>query len=115
MYKLKKSGLLRKNKSFQAVYKLGKSYANKYAVLYVLPTRGAERRVGFVTGKRLGGAVVRNRIKRRFKEAYRLNQQRLADNVDLIVIGRQPIAKADSAIISKAFLDLCGRAKLLVK
>lgn len=113
MYKLPKCGLLRKNKSFQTVYRLGKSIANRHLVLYVLPGRGGERRVGFAAGKRLGGAVVRNRVKRLLREAYRLNQHRLVAGVDLLIVGRQPSIKEKLPTVTAAFLQLCARAKIL--
>lgn len=115
MYKLSKGGILRKNKNFQAVYKLGKSYANRLLVLYVKPNCEGLRRAGFVTGKRLGGAVVRNRARRLMKEAYRLNQHQLAAGIDLVFIARQPIVKADFTAVCKALLELCGKAQLFNK
>ncbi|MDU2065479.1 MAG: ribonuclease P protein component [Sporomusaceae bacterium] len=111
---LKKAHLLRKNKEFQFVYRCGKSVANRFAVLYVMKNSSVDRRAGFVTGKRLGGAVVRNRVKRLFKEAYRLNQSKLKHGFDLIVIGRGPVVGQGQATVTKAFLDLCKRAKILL-
>ncbi len=113
MHKLPKSGLLRKNKSFQAVYRLGKSVANRHLVLYVLPGRGGSRRVGFAAGKRLGVAVVRNRVKRLLREAYRLNQHKLVDGVDLLLVGRQSMIEEKLPTVTAAFLQLCARAKIL--
>ncbi len=113
MYKLSKQGILRKNNSFQAVYRSGKSFANKSIVLYVLPNQGAKRKVGFAAGKRLGNAVIRNRVKRLLREAYRLNQHLLTPDVDLILVGRQAMVKSRYSAVAKAFLDLCGKARIL--
>lgn len=113
MYKLTKNALLRKNKSFQNVYRLGKSFANRHLVLYVLPGRGGARRVGFAAGKRLGVAVVRNRVKRLLREAYRLNQHRLIDGVDLLIVGRQGVVKEKLPAVTAAFMQLCARAKII--
>ena len=115
MYKLSKQGNLRKNKKFQAVYRTGKSYANKMAVLYVMPNDSDSRRIGFAAGKRLGGAVVRNRVKRLLREAYRLQQVQLISGVDLVLVGRQPMVGADYKVVAKAFLDLCNRARIVAK
>lgn len=103
MYKLSKQVRLRNNKKFQFVYTTGKSYANKYAVLYVVPNPENLRQIGFAAGKRLGCAVVRNRVKRLLREAYRLNQNRLLAGFDLILVGRQPIVKAVFSDVEKAF------------
>lgn len=113
IYKLSKQGLLHKNKHFQAVYHSGKSVANRLAVLYVLPNPGHTRRIGFAAGKRLGGAVVRNRVKRLLRESYRLQQEQLIDGFDLVLVGRKPMLTADLAAVKKAFIDLCKRAKIL--
>lgn len=113
MYNLPKSCRLRRNKSFQAVYRSGKSYANRQLVLYILPQRGGERRVGFAAGKKLGSAVVRNRVKRLLREAYRLEQHRLVGGVDLIIVGRQSMVNDGLPKVIAAFLHLCERAKIL--
>jgi len=115
MYTLPKSGRLRRNESFQAVYRSGKSYANRHLVLYVLPQRGGSRRVGFAAGRRLGSAVVRNRIKRLLREAYRLEQHRLVDGIDLILVGRQSLIGEGLSTAAAAVRHLCARAKNFVE
>ena len=107
--------MLHKNKKFQAVYKSGRSYANRMVVLYVLSNNDNVRRVGFAAGKKLGNAVVRNRVKRLLRESYRLNQFKLINGVDLIVVGRQAAIKADRMAVTQAFVNLCNKAKILVK
>lgn len=107
-------GRLCQNKSFQAVYRSGKSYANKYLVLYVLPNRSVNRRIGFAAGKRLGPAVVRNRLKRLLREVYRHQQEKIIVNLDLVLVARQPLVKADIGQITKAFIELSTKAKILV-
>jgi ribonuclease P protein component len=112
-FKLNKKMKLCKNKSFQAVYRHGKSYANKQAVLYVLPNKKDISRIGFAAGKRLGGAVLRNRVKRILREAYRLNQDKITKGADLILVGRNPLVKAKFKTADRAFLDLCAKAGIL--
>ncbi|VBB07480.1 bacterial ribonuclease p protein component signature [Lucifera butyrica] len=111
-YRLCKQNLLRKNKNFQNVYKTGKSYANRLAVLYVVSNGTENRRIGFAAGKKLGSAVIRNRVKRLLREAYRLNQFQVTPGVDMVLVGRQVMVKADYEAVSKAFIDLCTRAKI---
>ncbi len=115
MFNLSKRGLLKKNKDFQAVYRMGKSCANRQLVLYVLPNKTDRRLVGFAAGKRLGNAVTRNRVKRLLREVYRLNQHRLAPGFDLIIVGRQSIAGAKLPAVMAAFEHICGRAGILLK
>lgn len=112
VYKLSKQNILRKNKQFQCIYRNGKSYANKYMVLYVMPINGKQTSVGFAAGKRLGNAVVRNRTKRLLREAYRLHQSAIKPNFYLLV-GRKPMVGVKYAAVSKAFEDLCARAGIV--
>ena len=114
-FTLPKTGKLCQNKNFQAVYKSGKSYANKNLVVYVLPNQSVKRRVGFAAGKRLGTAVMRNRLKRLLREAYRHHQEKIITGVDLVLVARQPLVNAGLDKATKAFLDICTRAKILVK
>ena len=72
MYELKKEKRLCKNREYQVVYRRGKSYVNRLAVLYVLKRSPKQpARIGFVTGKKIGCAVERNRCRRLMKEVYR--------------------------------------------
>lgn len=115
MYKLPKSGILRKNKNFQALYRHGRSFANKLLVLYILPNRSSGRRVGFAAGKKLGNAVVRNRVKRLLREAYRHNQQNVLPGYDLIIVGRKPVVELDFAAVSRALVQLFDRAGIMAE
>jgi ribonuclease P protein component len=114
-YKLKKRNVLRKNKQFQEMYRSGRSYANRLAVLYVMVSQPNVRRMGFAAGKRLGGAVVRNRVKRLLREVYRLQQDQLITGHDFILVGRQGILSADYRQITSAVQDLFRRAKIIVR
>lgn len=114
-FTLPKMSRLCQNRSFQTVYRSGKSYANKYLVLYVLPNRSVSRRIGFAAGKRLGSAVMRNRLKRLLREAYRHHQEMIINGVDLVIVARQPLLKAGKDQIVNAFIELCAKAKILVE
>lgn len=111
MLSLKKSAKLKKNKNFQAVYKGGKSIANRLLVLYMLPNQSDFRKVGFAAGKRLGNAVVRNRVKRMMREAFRLNQDKLPVGYDFILVGRQPAVSVKTQELTAALLNICGRIR----
>ncbi|KYZ75713.1 hypothetical protein AXX12_10920 [Anaerosporomusa subterranea] len=106
---LKKSDKLRKNKSFQAVYKGGKSVSNRLLVLYMLPNQSNSNKIGFAAGKKLGNAVVRNRVKRMMREVFRLNRDKLPHGYDFILVGRKPVVEVKTQEVASAFLNLCGR------
>ena len=79
---------LKKNKDFQIVYKKGKSYANKYLVMYVLNNEEKKNRLGISVSKKVGNSVVRHRLTRLVRESYRLQESRFQKGLDIVVICR---------------------------
>lgn len=87
-YKMKFSESLKKNKDFQIVYRLGKSYANKYLVLYVMKNNTGKNRIGISVSKKVGNSVVRHHLTRLIRESYRLQEEYFQCGYDLIVVVR---------------------------
>ena len=112
MHCFKKCEKLRKNQEFQAVYKEGRSLANRMLVLYVLPVEGMERKVGISVSKRLGCAVVRNRCKRLLREAFRLHRQHLKAGVQLVFICRKPMVGSHYEAVAESFRHICRKSKV---
>jgi ribonuclease P protein component len=73
----------------------------------------ATTRLGVVTSKKIGGAVVRNRARRLMREVFRVHQCELTQPVDLVLVARQSIAGRGLADVEKDFLATMGRAGLL--
>ena len=97
---------LRKNSDFQAVYKSGISYANKYLVIYTSKNGTDRNRLGISVSKKVGNSVVRHRIKRLVKESYILHEQMFNSGLDIAVIARQGSDACDYASIESALLHL---------
>ena len=76
MLTLPRRRIIKRRSDFQRVYRSGRSYANRYFVLYVFPAETVRGRVGFAAGKKLGCAVTRNRVKRLLRAASRLASSR---------------------------------------
>lgn len=85
---------LRRRKDFLACYNEGRAYAQAHLVMYVRP-QASGRRFGFVVGKKVGKAVVRNRVKRRLRVACRQCLPYLKDGFDAVIVARKNAAEAD--------------------
>jgi ribonuclease P protein component len=114
MFKLPKRKILRTGKEFQQVYRYGRSYANRYLVLYVFTTNGSEDKAGFAAGKKLGNAVIRTRMKRLLRESYRKNQQRLRPGINVLLVGRKAAIGQKCGAIERAFLNLGRKAGIFL-
>lgn len=104
---------LKKNTEFKKVYKQGRSVANRFAVMYILQNGTPHRKAGFSVSKKVGCAVLRNRIKRLFREVFRLNQGQLLTGINIIFIARQSAKEASFQELVRAFHDLYRKARIL--
>lgn len=102
---------LRGRKAFDAVFQRGRLWSNHLLVLRVLPNGLSHNRFGFVTSKRLGNAVVRNRVKRRLREGVRTLP--LEQGWDIVFSGRAAAAQADFHQLKQAAANLLARAHIL--
>lgn len=112
-FKLNKESRLRKRSLFRKVYEEGRFVANKMMAMHFIPNPDHSRRIGFSAGKKLGGAVVRNRCKRRLRECYRLHQNEMPAGVDLIIVARRALVNAKWELIVGAFLDALRRSRVM--
>ena len=79
---------LKSNLDFQKVYKTGKSYANKYLVMYVTENGTDKNYLGISVSKKVGNSVVRHRIKRLIKESYRLHEAVFNSGLNIVIVAR---------------------------
>ena len=86
---MKFSESLKSNSDFRRVYRGGKSYANKYLVMYVLENGTDQNRLGISVSKKVGNSVVRHRITRLVRESYRLHEDMFNSGLDMVVIARK--------------------------
>ena len=99
---------LKKNRDFQKVYKKGRSFANKYLVMYVLPGHEGQNRIGISVSKKVGNSVVRHRLTRLIRESYRLNEKHFSSGYDLVVILRVTAGGKGYRELESALLHLAG-------
>jgi ribonuclease P protein component len=80
--------------------------------MYVLPLDIPGRRIVISVAKRLGTSVERHRIKRLFRETYRLNKTQLTEKIGLLVVAQPAVKGADFKSVETAWLELCRRAEI---
>ncbi len=112
-YSLPKSSRLGANREFQNVYNQGRSIASKYTVLYWTPVADRPGKVGFAAGKKLGNAVLRNRLKRLLREAWRLSELPVPENFDFILVARRPLMDRGLKEAEQGLRENLQRSKLL--
>ena len=99
---------------FTAVKFQGKTYRGPFLILGVLARKDEKAfRAGFITTKRLGGAVVRNRVRRRLRDIVRKEQARLRPGVWIVLVARSAAARAGYQELKDEWLRLAERASIL--
>lgn len=113
-----KAARLRRSSEFQHLKRHGTSVHGKLMVVSVSPIPSpsetpAVTRVGFITSRRVGGAVVRNRVRRRLRELVRLTRPDFPQGMWIVVIARQHAANASFEALRDEWNRLAQRAGLI--
>ena len=109
---MKFSSSLKLNHIFRRLYSTS-GFANAYLVLYARKNRTGTNRVGITVSKKLGHAAVRNRVRRRLREVYRLNEEKFQPGWDIVVVARTKAVHADFQKLTNAYLHLADKAGIL--
>ena len=109
---MKFSSSLKLNHIFQRLYRTA-GYANGHLVLYARKNHTGKNRVGITVSKKLGHAVVRNRVRRRLREVYRLNEEKFSSGWDIVVVARTKAIDAPFDQLVKGYLALAKKAGIL--
>ena len=109
---MKFSSSLKLNHIFRRLYHTG-AVANAHLVLYARKNRTATNRVGITVSKKLGGAVVRNRVRRRLREVYRLNEDKFTPGWDIVVVARPRAIHAPFEKLTESYLRAAEKAGIL--
>ena len=110
---MKAAVTLKQNHEFRRLYQKGASAVGGGMVLYCRKNRLGHNRLGLTASVKLGGAVVRNRARRRLREVYRLNTPRLRQGWDIILVARGRTLTAPWRELNDTFLRLCRKLDLL--
>jgi ribonuclease P protein component len=90
---------LSRSRDFEAVYRRGRSFASRYLVLYWFPREepDGDPRLGLAVPKSLGSAVIRNRLKRQLREAWRSRLEQVPPGRDYVLVARTGLPEAVEA------------------
>ena len=111
---MKFSTSLKLNHIFRRLYR-SNGQANSCLVLYARKNRTGTNRVGITVSKKLGKAVVRNRVRRRIREAYRLNEERFLPGWDIVIVARSRAVEVSFQKLNQSLLSLSEQAGILTK
>ena len=104
---------LKQNHIFRRLYAKGDSAVGRFVVLYAKRNGSRQNRLGITTGVKLGHAVERNRARRRIRESYRLNEPRLKQGYDIVIVARSAAIEGDFNEMQQSFLRQCKKLRLL--
>lgn len=102
---------LRKRKEFLGVYERGNKVQSEYFVLYILENERLYHRLGITVSRKIGSAVVRNRIKRLLREIFRVNKQAISPYCDLVVNAKRGVARVHNQQIQEDIVKAILRWK----
>lgn len=112
---MKFTSSLKENYAFRRLYAKGRNTASPCLAVYIRKNRTGSNRLGITVGKKVGIAVVRNKIRRRIREVYRTNEHRLKSGYDIVVVARVRSVYTPYAKLEDSFLRLADKLGLLRK
>ena len=110
---MKAAVTVKENHEFRRIYRKGRSAVSPYLVVYCQKNREGRSRLGVTVSTKLGHAVVRNRVRRRLRELYRLHKAELLPGYDLIVVARVRAVDMPYAKLEKQYLHCLSQLELL--
>lgn len=104
---------IKENYEFRRIYQRGTSAVSGSMVVYCRKNKLGRNRLGITASTKIGEAVTRNRARRRLREVYRLNRDKLREGWDIILVARGRTAAVSWKELNDTFLRLCRNLELL--
>jgi len=114
VFRMRYTTSLTKNYEFKRLYNKGRNAASKCAVIYCAKNGSTDNKLGITVSTKLGGAVQRNRIRRRLKEIYRLNEHSLRTGYNIVLVARMRSRYAGWNELETSVLSLFNKLGLLI-
>ena len=99
---------LKKNEDFKKVYNKRNSYANRELIMYISKNGTDTKRLGVSVSKKVGNSIVRHRLARLVREAFRLNTNHIPDGIDVVVVVK-------AGLKDKGYTETCNSMIHLLK
>ncbi|MDD2510009.1 MAG: ribonuclease P protein component [Syntrophomonas sp.] len=112
---LDKKTRIRTGKEYRNVFEKGKRFSGRYLIMYYLENAAENNRFGFITNKKVGMAVIRNRIKRQLRAIVRKYPGQVRKNHDIVLVARAGIGKTSFEGIEKDYIFIMKKAGLFAK
>ena len=106
---------LRKNWEFQAVYRNGKSKANRCFVMIIKKNDASSNRIGISVSKKVGNSIVRHRVTRVIREVMRLHWKEIKSGYDIVIVARPSAKEFDYGKFESAIFHLLNLHHLLLE
>ena len=104
--RLGKSERLLRRSDFDKVLSLGqRRRVNRSFILYTLPNGLDRKRLGIIASKKIGNAVIRNRVKRKIREVYRRHKCQIKPAMDIVVISGKDLLSLPNSIFEKKLIE----------
>ena len=110
---MKKTEAIKLNREFRSLYYKGGSMASKSLVIYYRKNKRSINRLGLTVSKKIGNAVVRNRVKRLIRENYRLREDNILSGFDMVFVARRVCALKSFHEIGRDMDYILGKCGLL--
>ena len=112
---IKKENRLKKRKHFSYIFKNGSRISSKHITINYIKTKYKNHKIGFSVSKKIGNAVIRNKVKRRLKEIIRIEQHKINKNFNYIIVAREGIENIAYETTKKELINLLKGKKLYIE
>ena len=110
---MKNTVSIKENRDFSRLYRSGSFYSSDCLILYLKNNKSGIKRLGVTVSKKVGKAVIRNRVRRRIKESYRELEEKIVSSSDFVIVARVKAAECDYKKIKSALIYLFKKAGVI--